>query len=306
VSAEARYYRVGVFLFIGIALVVVSVVVLAGQGLFQQRRIVETYFTGSVQGLEVGSPVKFRGVQVGSVKEIGIVYQYYTFPTQEAMIDEGEKILVRMQIFPTQPGAPFAISKLLARGMRVRLASQGITGVAYLELDFMGKDAPPPLQITWQPEYPYIPSAPSTIQKITTAAEKFFARLDGLDLEGIFAHADRLLVNLDSAVTELQVVDIREAAMGLLEGLRKSDAELRAAIADSDLPAVAGSARGALDQAKSTLVRAERVIDGSRYDLEATIENLRVTSENLRALTETLRNQPSLLLRSGAPEKTTP
>jgi hypothetical protein len=57
---------------------------------------------------------------------------------------------------------------------------------------------------------------------------------------------------------------------------------------------------------RGTNLRAQHVIDGSRYDLQVTLENLRVTSDNLRDLSDTLRSQPSLLIRGGAPQRTEP
>ena len=60
----------------------------------------------------------------------------------------------------------------------------------------------------------------------------------------------------------------------------------------------------AADEINAAVVRVQRMMYGGRYDLEGALENLRVASENLRDLTETLRAQPSLLLRSAAPERT--
>jgi hypothetical protein len=65
-SAEARYFRVGLFMFVGIGLIGSCAVILGGQGLFQTPVPFETYFDESVQGLEKGSPVKFRGVSIGT------------------------------------------------------------------------------------------------------------------------------------------------------------------------------------------------------------------------------------------------
>ena len=67
-SAQANYYKIGLFVVIAIVLTIGFVVVLGAGSLFQKTIIVETYINGSVQGLTVGSPVKFRGVPIGKVK----------------------------------------------------------------------------------------------------------------------------------------------------------------------------------------------------------------------------------------------
>ena len=76
-SAEARYFRVGLFVLVGIAVIVAAVLVLAGGNLFRQPVVAETYFDEAVEGLEVGSPVKLRGVQIGQVSWIGFVDDVY-------------------------------------------------------------------------------------------------------------------------------------------------------------------------------------------------------------------------------------
>ena len=63
-SAEARYFRVGLFVFVGLAAIAGTALVLGGRSFFAEKVTFETYFEESVQGLEVGSPVKLRGVGI--------------------------------------------------------------------------------------------------------------------------------------------------------------------------------------------------------------------------------------------------
>ena len=72
-SAEARYLRVGLFVFLGIALVVGGVLILGGSNLFKDEIQLETYFEEPVTGLEVGSPLRLRGVKLGEVTSIDFV-----------------------------------------------------------------------------------------------------------------------------------------------------------------------------------------------------------------------------------------
>src|SRR5215813_2116550 len=69
-TEEVRYRRLGVFVFAALALFTGVLFVLGGRSLFQPTFIFETYFNDSVAGLEVGSPVRFRGVPLGQVTEI--------------------------------------------------------------------------------------------------------------------------------------------------------------------------------------------------------------------------------------------
>jgi ABC-type transporter Mla subunit MlaD len=68
----AKPALVGAFVLSGLALAVIGVVLIAGSQIFTRHAHAVTYFTGSVAGLEVGAPVTFRGVKVGSVTRIGL------------------------------------------------------------------------------------------------------------------------------------------------------------------------------------------------------------------------------------------
>ena len=70
-SAEAHYFRVGLFVFIGFTVIAAAAVVLGGRGLFTREVLMETYFDEAVTGLEIGSAVRLRGVRRGTVAQIG-------------------------------------------------------------------------------------------------------------------------------------------------------------------------------------------------------------------------------------------
>ena len=71
-SANASYFKIGLFVILGSLLIVTAIVIFGAGAIFQEYIYVESYFEDSVQGLSVGSPMKFRGVDVGQVSEIGL------------------------------------------------------------------------------------------------------------------------------------------------------------------------------------------------------------------------------------------
>ena len=76
-DTKAHHFKLGLFVVCAIALATV-VVVLLGAGEFLQPHIyLETYFDESVQGLAVGSPMKYLGVNKGTVEEIDTVENQY-------------------------------------------------------------------------------------------------------------------------------------------------------------------------------------------------------------------------------------
>ena len=68
-------------------------------------------------------------------------------------------------------------------GLRTKLASQGITGITYLELDFVDPKLYKAMVVPWQPRDLYIPSMPSTISQVQSAAQALYAKVQNVDLD---------------------------------------------------------------------------------------------------------------------------
>ena len=64
------------------------------------------------------------------------------------------------------------------KGLRVRQVPQGVTGLTYLELDYVDPKSNPPLAFEWKPEHVYIPSTLSTVGRIVSDAEELMRRLE--------------------------------------------------------------------------------------------------------------------------------
>ncbi|MBP9608219.1 MAG: MCE family protein, partial [Laribacter sp.] len=120
-------FRVGLLVLLGIGLLVVLTFLLGARRWFQPSVEVETYFNESVNGLEVGSPVKFRGVQIGEVSEVTVstwVYQLST-PLEE----RHNYIIVRSVLRGRDMGISQAtLREYLDRGLRFQTQLAGITG----------------------------------------------------------------------------------------------------------------------------------------------------------------------------------
>jgi phospholipid/cholesterol/gamma-HCH transport system substrate-binding protein len=127
--------KVGTFVLVAVGLIVIGVAILGSGSLFRQTERAETYINESVQGLDVGSSVKFRGVQIGRVTDIGFVQPEYDVDRSSEL---ARLVLVRFEIFPRTFGAGVGslgreVEGMVQRGLRVRLAQQGLTGTEYLE-----------------------------------------------------------------------------------------------------------------------------------------------------------------------------
>src|SRR5213596_940303 len=205
-SAQANNFKLGLFV-IGATVALVLLLLIVGSGRwFQSKTIIETYFNESVQGLDIGSKVKYRGVSVGEVTRIGFTYNKYQQDKPPA--DRLRYVLVEATILGrligTKAGGeitrPETVHMEIEKGLRIRLAPQGITGTNYLEIDYVDPKANPELPVSWEPDNLYIPSAQSTVTQFVASASDIMTRLQHLDLEGTLVNVNKLLVTTNARI----------------------------------------------------------------------------------------------------------
>jgi paraquat-inducible protein B len=132
-SASAT--RIGLFVVGGLALLALAIVLVAGQELFTRKERAVMHFGGSVYGLQIGAPVVFRGVRIGSVESISVLYDRardsFTIPVVADLDREAVRGLQGRNGDPAQ-----ALPALVQRGLRAQLAMQSLlTGLLYVDLD---------------------------------------------------------------------------------------------------------------------------------------------------------------------------
>ncbi|MEO8848329.1 MAG: MlaD family protein [Casimicrobiaceae bacterium] len=327
-SQQANYFKLGLFV-IGAVVAGVIVLLIIGSGRwFANKVTIETYFNESVQGLDIGSKMKFRGVVIGEVTSIGFTYNVY----QEnlPMEQRARYVMVEAQLQPRLVGGRSAAGDLttpsnaameVERGLRVRLTPQGITGTNYLEVDYV--DPPPPvLQLQWQPANIYIPSAPSTVTAFVNAAQEIVDRLHRLDIEGTLTNMNKLLVTandrlgaldtaglgkhaastlakLDTALDGLKTRELSDEAKSLMADLRATNGELRKTLGNPALQKLPGDASAALNSIRtlvgdpklaSSLAHLERTLTRLDRVTGGGETDLATTIDNLRRITDNLRD----------------
>ena len=295
---------------------------------FKARTTIETYFNESVQGLDIGSKMKYRGVVIGEVSRISFTYVEYE--QNKPMSQRKRYVLVEAQIETRLVGgkaandiaSPESSKMEVERGLRVHLAPQGITGTSYLELDYVEPPDAPVLPIDWKPDNIYIPSTPSTVSTFVSAASDILDRLRKLDIEGTVANVNKLLATTTERVSSLDTAaitqrtertlskidatldaihskKISDEAVGLLAELRQTNGELKTFLANpalarlpADTSATLASVRELVSNPKlpQAISHMERTL--SRLDhLFGTGEaDLGATFQNLRQITDNLRD----------------
>jgi ABC-type transporter Mla subunit MlaD len=340
-SLKANYFKLGLFVIGAIVAGVVVLVIIGSGRWFQPKLTVETYFNESVQGLDIGSKLKYRGVVIGEVTRIGFTYNKYQ--QDRPMTQRARYVLVEAQIEPRLLGGRAAAGDItnpenaqmeIERGLRMRLAPQGITGTSYLEIDYVDP-VPSLLAIDWSPDSTYIPSAPSTVTTFVNAAIEILdrlhkldiektvsnlntllvttnARIDALDTRSISQRTERVLGKVEATLDNLATKHLSDEALALMSELRTTNAELKRTLSNPALQKLPDDAAAAMTRVRAivddpnlpktlshltrTLGRIDRILGGGEADLATTVENLRQITDNLRDLTEDTKRYPANVL----------
>ena len=272
-SVKTNYFKIGLFVIGATALGLGGLLAFGIGAVFKQGARLETFVDESVQGLEVGSPVKYRGVKIGSVEKITFLFdpKNSDAPVQD-LLTKGRYVRIIMKLDPGYLASPSSIinrrlfEQMIEEGLRVRLTPQGITGIVFLSLDYLSDpQRTPKLEIDWEPEYIYIPSAPSAINVLFQSFDAVYQRIEKIDIEGIADNLNELFAKLNDGLESETVKSIVDRADDLLAELGKTNSAALAFLSDSTL-------------------------DGAPANLAAAVEHLRAVAEKIDAqFDDTLR-----------------
>lgn len=295
-TTATNHWKLGLFVLAGI-LTMVAVLFWLGARRFQRTSFAAvSYFDESVQGLDVGSPVKFRGVTVGNVADITIAPDHrHVQVTSGIYVDA----IARLGLGDRAPrkGEDF-MNPLL----RVQLVSAGITGVRFLQADFFHPGRYPEPLLPFDPPWNYIPSVPSTLKSLGDTAEEIVSRLPELETRASQALAtmNTTLGSIDRFVTSLQ--DEHSSFDRLLVQLRTTAGRLDTTLADAQL----GTTTTTIRDAAGSVSQAAAGFGDMREDLQASLTTLRETLDAVRAVADALERDPSVLLRGPRADRPAP
>ncbi|HLY58857.1 MAG TPA: MlaD family protein [Stellaceae bacterium] len=299
--ATAKPAIVGGFVLSGLALGVVAILLFGGTHLFSRSVHAVVYFRGSVAGLDVGAPVTFRGVRVGSVKSIAVNLN---------MKDLTARIPVYLDLNPSQisldnsvPGeADPGFDRLLKAGLRAQLNMQSlITGQLGVDLDLRPDIAAAPLGS--DPDIAEIPSIPSKLQTLEDEIAELPLKEIAENARQTLAAVQRLADEVTSRVGPLadNLGQTSAAARATLEDIDRLAAEGKKQLA------VNGDALGrVLESSDRTVREAETLVTSLnemtapnsqiRGDLQAAIRDLAASASSLRGFTHEVERDPSAML----------
>jgi len=197
-ATEANKLKVGAFLIAGFLLFNAALVWIGASHLFENRESFITYFDESVQGLDAGSPVKYRGVPVGRVAAI-------------AVAPDGRLIEVAMDLAEDFRVVP---------ELRASVATSGITGVSFVEIGYARPGVATPV-LAFKPPRRFIPSQPSLLSSFTGALTDVAAGLRGTDIPGLVAESRAAATAARERIEGPEIDQALARIVGAAEALEK-------------------------------------------------------------------------------------
>jgi phospholipid/cholesterol/gamma-HCH transport system substrate-binding protein/paraquat-inducible protein B len=280
---KASYFKIGLFIIVGTIIGAIGVVALGVGTIFQKKVLVETYIDESVQGLDVGSSVKFRGVQVGKVEAISLTSAEYPTKRRYVLV----RIGLTTKIFLADAGSPSFLAEV-EKGLRVRLASQGVTGAAYIEADYQDPARNPPLEIDWQPYYPYVPSSRSRITQLSESVEKILRSVEDIDVGRLVDGLEKSLLTITKVAEGANFDKLGGQANAFLTEVRDTNRQLNELIGSSDIKSAFKDSAAAASGARQIIERAQAPVNKMLADLPRAAESLERMVKRLDSVTADL------------------
>jgi ABC-type transporter Mla subunit MlaD len=284
-SAPTNHWKLGAFVVGSVLAGLTAAVLLTAQTLQVVTVTYASYFDEAVTGLEVGSPVRYRGVKIGNVSAIDVAPDRRHV---EITYSLGVAVLKRLGLAGSSHGRETKIS--VPPDLRVQIASTGLTGTKYLQIDFFDTGGTPPPVLPFPVPANYIPATPSTMKNLEDAMVRAVAQLpdlahelggavakmnlilDDVGRRGLAVKAAATLDNTNQLLAEMnRVLDRLDRDDGLLASMQRTSDSL------SDL---AGPRLAA--------------------NLDETGRDLREAAVAVRQLVEALQRDPDMLIKGKA------
>ncbi len=318
---------IGAFVVGAVALVVVAIALFGSGKFFTERPRFIMYFPGSVNGLEIGSPVQFRGVKVGDVTDVSAKIDRNLSVVIPVIVEVDQGSMgIPQEIKREIAGRRYPyIQRLIAKGLKAQLRMKSlITGQLYVAVDFYPDKTTRLLGL--DKRYPEIPTIPSTSEVLMASLEqvpltditnKLLKVTEGIEKIINSAEIKGSVKNLD---TDLKVLgdlirNLNAEIKPTLVNLRDTSIAARGAFAQAEKTfafnegapgKMAESLQKTLEDLRVTITSYEKLADRNAnlgYDLAKTLQEIDGAAKSFRSLAEYLERHPESLVKGKKPPK---
>lgn len=312
-SESRKPFLIGAFLLSGVALLAAGLLLLSRDSLLSRPVEYVVYFTGALDGLDVGADVTYRGVKVGNVQQINLSYD-------RTLNDVVMPVTIRINSDSARSkkkdrGFDHSIEPLIAKGLRAQLQTPSLlTGKAIVALDFF-PEQPGYIRDPHIIDLPAIPTVPSRIDQIADVLRDLAKGLKEMPLKETLEAANKTLLAFERIATAPETQaglhslsvslanfekisqQLQQRLPGMLDNVHSGSVELKDALVD--VRHAAQSARDALQQMDAMVSDGRRSLGPQselQYELLQSLQDLGQASKALQRTAESLEQQPQSII----------
>ncbi len=315
-SAPSNHFKLGLFVLASLGATLGAAVVLGARSVKRDTVEYHTFFNESVQGLDVGTSVKYRGVPIGVVSAIDIAPdRRHVDVSAQLDVDDIERLGLA-------EGSGKNRKFLVPEDMRSQLGSQGITGVKFVALDFFDTSTNP------APDLPF-PTPPNTIPAaaslMKTLEDSIVQAVD--QLPEVAASVRASLEKIEMLLEDVRQKDVPERVAKTLDEAAGALGDVRVVLRRFDESRVPQKAAKAIENLDSAVTKLNKVMDridgddglvasahratdefgevgrsahGTAAELENTLRDVGEAAQSIRALARSLEKDPAMLIKGRA------
>jgi paraquat-inducible protein B len=323
---------VGAFIIGAVALLVVAITLLGSGRLFRRRHIQVLFFESNVNGLRVGAPVKFHGVEIGSVYRVLLILSRYPLRANvpstirvPVLIEVDERKIVTIG-GKVDLNDPRTLKSLIDAGLRGQLAMESLlTGMLYVDLD-MYPGTPANFALPPDSAFGEIPTRRTDFEQAQESVERMVAKLSHSDFPAVIRSVAQMTDSIRTLVQSPQLqakLDRVQRATKSLDAAAQSAGRMTDAIRTQVVP-VSQSLRGASDNTAETMQQVRTAVAAAQqafveaqaafgkakitldpaspitYQLNEALEEISGAARSTRELADFLERDPSAVIRGRA------
>ena len=287
----AYHVKIGLFVVLGFCGALALAIAVGATRAHKKTVAYYTYFNEPVTGLDVGGPIKARGVNVGQVGDIAFAPDFKMIQVRMDMLagvlDRFGGAQPRLTVNPD---------------LRAQLASQGVTGARFVSIDFFDPTTNPPPVLTFQPPEHYIPAAKSQMKSIedsvTRAMEGLANLVDTMSREGLsektvlaMTSVNDVLTGVHQFVSGLEQQQVPSRTGATIKGLQVAVDKMNGVLDRMD------GASGLVATAQRSVGEAGRSTTATAHNLDRVLDEIREAASAVRSLAEQIEREPDSLLK---------
>jgi len=275
---------VGAFVIGAFALGIIALLSFGGISLFSKPQRFTVDFNETIHGLDLGSPVKLRGVRVGRVVDLNVRFDEVAKQSVVTVLCEfNRSIVTDSGNVAIDISDRSALQRLIDQGLRAQLGVIGLaTGLLYVELDFVDPAEHPDVNRRTDQKYANMPALPSTISEFQASFTQILSDVKKMDLPGLSRDLKTLL-----AVTRGQVEDLDLAALSA--EWTAAGKSVNALMAGPEVKAAFVNLNETLVDMRRVLARLDHQIGRTGEGLDETLTQAKTTLETFNASALTAR-----------------